>query len=95
MLASGNDDFLGDKPMPLGLSKLKSNYLIGTEDMEPDVAAMVTGSHSLVYDLKDQVDKLRGEMHASARRLTEMMDSQIKGLKDEIRSTLCEHLEYI
>ena len=39
--------------LPMGLNKLKQNYLVGLEDMEPDVAIMVKDGYTGMIEAKD------------------------------------------
>jgi hypothetical protein len=39
--------------MPAGLSKLKTNYLVGIEDMEPEVSMMLKEGYNDIIEAKD------------------------------------------
>eukprot|EP00347_Sterkiella_histriomuscorum_P000315 403376352 len=78
-----------------GLEKLKDNYLMGMEDLEPDFAQLLREDHIKIEYSCSDIDRLKKELHNLKEQTSKQIKAEIGKFKVEIKSCLNEHLAVI
>lgn len=77
------------------MGKTRGSYLIGSDDLEPELAQEIQIVGILSRKLNEEVDKLSRQSDLLREFILQFNKEENSKFRHEVRTTLTEHFEYI